>query len=331
MTGLVIQFLIIAGIVVIAGTYLAKYADELGEITGMGRSLAGILLLALATSLPELLVGCKAVLIPAEDLAVGDLLGSSLFNLLILAILDLVSRSRGRMLSRTSDTHALSALTGILLTAIVAFFILYEMNWTFLRLGPGAWVLLVAYLYSMRLIYHDQQLQRRQNPDSEETGEMPVENSGKVIFGFILATAVIFIAAPILAEISDELANQSGLGGTIVGTLFVALVTSLPELVTTMTALRMGAVDLAVGNIFGSNAFNMGLLVGIDLCYEGSLLSAVSSTHAITAAMVIIVTAVSLQGMLYRPPKRLWVLEPDAVLMILLVSSALIVVWLMGH
>ncbi|QDT91563.1 hypothetical protein Pan161_32220 [Gimesia algae] len=93
----------------------------------------------------------------------------------------------------------------------------------------------------------------------------------------------------------------------------------------------MGSVDLAVGNIFGSNAFNMVLLVGIDLFYDGSLLASVSPTYAVTAAMVIIVTAVSIQGLLYRAEKRFWILEPDVVLMILLVLSALTIVCYTDH
>jgi len=328
MAGLIVQFILVSLVVIVAGVMLARYADQLGEVTGMGRSMAGIIFLALATSLPELLVGCESVLIPAVDLALGDLLGSSLFNLLILAVLDLCTKTQVGILSKSSAAHAMSAVSSILVTAIILFFLMIDLDWTFLHLGPGSWCVLLTYLFCLRLLYFDQQYALSQTGELVETEKL---STGKVITGFFLSTAVIFIAAPYLAKVSSELAEVSGLGGTIFGTLFVALITSLPEVVTTIAALRMGAVDLAVGNIFGSNTFNMVLIVGIDAVYEGSFLAATSSTHAVTAAMIIFVTAVALQGLLYRAEKRFWVIEPDAVLVILLVIAALTVVYNIAH
>ncbi|MCH7988645.1 MAG: hypothetical protein IID46_05760, partial [Planctomycetes bacterium] len=140
----------------------------------------------------------------------------------------------------------------------------------------------------------------------------------------------IVTAARYLDKTADEFAKESELGGTIVGTVFVALVTSLPEISTTLAAVRMKAYDLAVGNILGSNAFNMAALIGVDLFYSGPLLSSVSETHAITAATVIIVTAVLIMGLLYRAEKRHWIIEPDAELVILLVVAAFAVVCWFG-
>jgi cation:H+ antiporter len=328
MAGLIAQFVLIALVVVVAGTLLARFADELGMITGMGRSMAGVVLLALATSLPELLVGCKAAMIPAVDLTLGDLLGSSLFNLLILAVLDLCTKTHGAALSKSASAHALSAVSGILLTAVVLFFLMVKLPGTFLRLGPGSWFLLVTYLFCLRLIFFDQQYALSQAPKAAET---PTMSRVKSVTGYLLSAAVIFVAAPKLASVASELADITGLGGTIVGTLFVALIPSLPEAVTTLTALRMGATDLAIGNIFGSNAFNMLIFVGVDLFYDGSLFAAASETHAVTAAMVIFVTAVAIQGLLYRAEKRLWIVEPDAALLVVLVVAALSVVFWMSH
>ena len=102
-----IQFLICAAVIIVAGTFLSKYADAIAELTGLGRLLIGSVLLAGATSLPELTVDISAVRLGAVDLAVGDLLGSSLMNLLILAVVDLSYYSRGRMLSKQAAAHAL--------------------------------------------------------------------------------------------------------------------------------------------------------------------------------------------------------------------------------
>ena len=106
----------------------------------------------------------------------------------------------------------------------------------------------------------------------------------------------------------------------------MALVTSLPEATTTFSALRLGMTDMAIGNILGSNTFNMVILIGLDLSFGSPILSSISSTHAVTAAAVILVTCVATQGMLYRVERRVWLIEPDAILVILLVLGALALV-----
>src|SRR3990172_4349029 len=98
MAMLVLQFLGAALAIVVAGTFLTRYADAIGERTRLCRTLAGMMLLATATSLPELAVDCNLARMGLPNLALGDLLGSSLFNLLILAILDLAHRGPTRML-----------------------------------------------------------------------------------------------------------------------------------------------------------------------------------------------------------------------------------------
>lgn len=325
MLSLFLVFGLLAVVVVVAATFLAGCADRIAEATGISRSLAGLVLLAVATSLPEFTVGWSAVWIGAQDLAVGELLGSSLFNLLILSILDLLTSTRGRILSRAGAAHALSATAGVLLTAVVLIVILLNWDWTFLRLGAGSFAILAAYLLSLRLVYFDQQFALREHETLP--APMPVPLRGAVI-GYLAAAAAIFLAAPKMTTTAEDIATITGLGHTFVGTVFVALVTSLPEAVTTLTAIRMGSVDMAVGNIFGSNAFNMVIVAGIDLASSNAVLANVSPSHAITATAVILVTSVAILGLLYRVEKRWWILEPDAVLMILLVLAALTVVYL---
>lgn len=330
MTQLVLEFIGQSLIIIVAGTFLVRFSDTLGEALGMGRSLAGMFLLATATSLPELLVGCHAARIGAVDLAVGDLLGSSLCNLLILAVLDLATKTRGRMLSFTASAHALSAITSMLLTALVLTFLLLpsEYDVSFGRVGLGSIVIAVGYLFCVRLVYYDQQVARQvANVEEAIAARTPLTKSA---LGYLSTTGVIFYIAPKLAETSDLLATRSGLGGTFFGTVFVALITSLPEAVTSVSALRMGAVDMAIGNIFGSNAFNMVMFIGLDLSYGDSILAAASAVHSVTAVAVILVTCVATLGMLYRAEKRYWICEPDAVLIILLVLGSLGLIYLLG-
>jgi cation:H+ antiporter len=324
MTALSLQFFGAAAVIVVAGTFLTRYADAIGERTGLGRTLAGIVLLATATSLPELAVDCNLGHKGLANLALGDLLGSSLFNLLILAVLDLSHRGPQRMFSRIASAHALSATMSIAMTAICLVFLTARLNLTFGGIGPGPILLAVTYVLGLRLVYFDQQFAAQQLPPelhAEVESQLPPLN--RAAFGYAATTLVILVTAPFLAAAADGLADETGLGGTFIGTTLVALSTSLPELITTFTAVRAGAYDLAVGNIFGSNTFNMVILLPVDGFFDGSLLSAASATHTVTAACVILVTSVAVLGLLYRPEKRYWIIEPDALLVIVLVLASL--------
>ena len=324
MLALAVTFCSLAAVIVVAGVLLARCSDTLAETTGMGRSMAGLVLLAGATSLPELSVGWSAVRLGAYDLTLGGLIGSSLLNLLILAILDLTTRTRGTMLSKLAAAHALSAIASIMLTAIAVFFILLEIEVVFLRLGMGSWCLIAAYLLTLRLIFVDQHYTAALTA-TEAT--VPPMSMKKAAAGYLVAASAIFMAGPALASSAESLAEQTGLGATFFGTVFVALITSLPEAVTTFAAIRLGTVDMAVGNILGSNSFNIAMLGVIDLATPVSLLSSVSPTHAITGISAILVTAVVVAGLLYRAEKRWWLLEPDALLVVLLVLGSLFAVY----
>ena len=333
MLPLVASFLGLAAIVAVAGTLLTRSADRIAAATGLGRLLVGSVLLAAATSLPELSVDVAAVRAGMPDLAVGDLLGSSLMNLLILAGIDLAQRSGRRMLSREAASHALSATLSIAVTGLVGLALLTTgrlppLAW--LGIGGWSWAILVAWLLGARMLFLDQRISAR--AAAEATGERAVPPAGcRALTGpaiaFTAAAAVLFVAGPRLAHTADSLAEQSGLGRTFVGTTLVALTTSLPELVASVAAVRMGAFDLAIGNTFGSNAFNMVLFVPLDAFHEGPLFAAVSPAHAVTALAVIVATAIAVLGQLYHEDRRIPVFEPDAVLVLLVVIGALVMAY----
>lgn len=325
-----IEFLLCAAVIILAGSFLTKYADALADLTGFGRLLVGSILLAGTTSLPELTVDISAVRLGLPDMAVGDLMGSSLFNLMILAVIDLLHHSRGRLLSRASAAHALSATVSIGLTALAAAGILLGQrphSFTVFGVDGISLAILVVYVLGLRLVFYDQRVSAARTDSSSQDVLMPASPHTtlvRALTGFAVAAAAILIAGPFMAEAAGTLAELSGLGGTFVGTTLVALSTSLPELVASLTAVRMGAFDLAVGNVFGSNAFNMVLLIPLDVVYrEGSLLSAVSPNHALTCLASIVVTCVAVAGQLYQVERRTKFIEPDALLVIVLICGAI--------
>ncbi|MBM3272795.1 hypothetical protein FJY94_06045 [Candidatus Kaiserbacteria bacterium] len=332
-----LEFLALAAVVVLAGTFLARSADQIAEITRLGRLLIGSVLLAAVTSLPELTVDLSAVRQGMPDLAAGDLFGSSLMNLLILAVLDLAHRSGGKMLSREAAAHALSATLSIALTALAGMAILTATRLpesSILGIGIWSWGIFVAYLLGVRMIFLDQRVSARSAADAAEAAELdkggkqPVQPPlWKPAVIFSVAATVLFLAGPRLAHAAGQLADLSGLGKTFVGTTLVALCTSLPELVASITALRMKSFDLVIGNIFGSNAFNMIMFVPLDAAHPGSLFADISPSHAVTSLAVILATTVAVLGQLYHVEKRRRVVEPDALLMLLILGGALFLVY----
>jgi cation:H+ antiporter len=335
MTADVALFLATAVVIVIAGAVLTQCGDVIAKRTQLGGLLVGTILIAGATSLPELGVNITSVRRGDADLAAGDLLGSSLMNLLILAVLDLTRHSRGRMLSQASARQALGATSSIALTAIVAIFIVLSSRMAALevwRVGPGTIVLLAGYLMCLRLIHHGRQgsdTESAEDPSSWPPLLRKLDLRGAII-GYVIAGAVILIAAPLLSRAAGNLAEHTGLGGTFFGSTFVALSTSLPEAVTTFTAVRIRALDMAMGNILGSNAFNMVLFIPLDFVFDGSLLAAVSPSHAYTALCVIVVTCVVLLSQLYPVERRKPLLEPDAWLAIILIAASFTGLYFIG-
>ena len=337
---LIWQFLLLAGAVAAAGSVLARSADQIAEATGLGRLLVGSLLLAAVTSLPELSVDIAAIRSGYVDLAAGDLFGSSLMNLLILALVDLSIRSGRKMLSREGAAHALSATLGIAVTSLAGLAIVTADKLPvaiILGMSGWSWAILLSYLFGARMIFINQRISARLAAESQsDEGGLSQERSARkpsfllsaIIFG--TATVVLCFAGPKLAHVAGALAEETGLGGTFVGTTLVAVTTSLPELVASLTAIRMGAIDLAIGNAFGSNAFNIVLFVPLDFLHDGSIFLSMSGAHAVTAFTVVLATAIAVLGQLYHGERRLPFIEPDAFLMLFVVLGGLFLIYSLG-
>lgn len=328
-------FLILATIIIVAGSWLAYFGDGIAETTGFGRLLVGSVLLAGATSLPELSVDLSAVQLNLPDLAVGDLLGSSLMNLLILAILDLTRHSRGKMLSRIAAGHALGGSFSIAMAALAGLALMTVSKFAHLSfLGAHLWLWLigVAYFIGVRMVYLDQRLAVRA---AEEQGTSHSANAsrltlGQSLLGFGVCALVILLIGPRMAATAGEIADKSGLGHTFVGTTLVALCTSLPELSASLAAVRLGAFDMAVGNVFGSNSFNMLLLLPLDIVYSGNLMLAANSVHLVSVFAAIAATSVVVMGQLYHAERRTFMVEPDAATVIGLILAALGLIYCAG-
>jgi cation:H+ antiporter len=323
-------------VIVLAGTKVARCGDQIAELTGLGRLWIGAVLVATATSLPELFTDVSAALLDAPDLAVGDLFGSNMANMLILGIIDLLHRQK-RVWQQAAYEQTLIAALAMALTGLAGALILFKVGITHLGVGLGSLLLIIIYVLGMRVVYRQENVQRRQKESErvveagKDLGAATIRHAAlkRALGGFSLAALAILVAAPFLATSANDIAEMTGISQTYIGTSLVAITTSLPELVTALAAVRLGAFDLAVGNLFGSNAFNMAVLFIVDVAYRpGSLLSAVSPAHAITALWSIILMNIGLMGIIYRAEKRFLLIEPDSLLIIV---SYAIGMWLLAR
>ncbi|MGZ8380472.1 MAG: sodium:calcium antiporter [Nitrospira sp.] len=317
-------FVVSASAIVFAGTKLSRYGDQIAELTGLGRLWIGVVLMAAATSLPEVFTTMSAGWINAPDLAAGNLFGAGMSNMLTLGLIDLLYRQK-RVWQQAALGHTLTAALAMVLTALAAFFVLLRVEVVQMGIGLESVILLILYVLGMRLVFRQEDMARRQLEHKavvEGMAEEPGFDGGRrdalrhAVRGFSVGALVLLIAAPVLAWSAERIAEESGMTATFIGTSLVAITTSLPELVVSISAVRLGAFDLAVGNLFGSNAFNMAAFFFADLAYRGGgLLSTVSSTHALTALWAIIMMNIGLMGIMYRAERRFRLIEPDSLLM----------------
>jgi len=302
-----LKFLLCLVIILFSGTKLARYGDAIAGKTGWGGVWIGLVLLAAITSMPELTTGVSSVaLVGLPDLALGTLFGSCLFNLAILALLDILYHPTP-ILSRVSLRHVASAGVGMLLIAIAAAAILAGEGLSGLALGwvgiPSI-VILILYLVAVRWMFCFE----RSHPapqleaDSFQCADIPVK---MVYLRFILAAAAVIGAGIWLSFIGDEITMTTGWDASFVGSLFLAITSSMPELVVTIAALRLGALDMAVANILGSNMFNIAIIAPVDLFYaQGAILSSASAAHLVTAAVAIVMSLLVIVGLRFRQKRK---------------------------
>lgn len=320
----ILGFLVCAAFIVYSGTKLSVYGDQLASLTGLSRAWLGLVLMASVTSMPELLTGYSAAaLVGAPDLAVGNVLGSCLFNILVIAMVDLLAPRRA-VAAPASLEHLVTAAFGILMLGVVGLAFLQpaafgQMGW----LGGSSLVLAVLYPVAMYAVFrYGQQMAPAlstapaEGPAPGESITAPAPTGGglrPVLLRFGLHALVVMGSALALPYFSEHLAEASGLGQSFFGTFALALTTSLPELVVSLAAVRLGSLDMALGNLLGSNLCNLFLLAVIDATYTaGPLLAHANASHLLTLLGAIALTAISLVGLVMRPARTSrW--SPDTV------------------
>ncbi|HSA96915.1 MAG TPA: sodium:calcium antiporter [Acidobacteriota bacterium] len=326
-----IEFLLVTGLILFSGSRLSRYGDMIAEKTGLSRLWLGLVLMAAVTSLPELATGLSSVAFAGlPNVAAGDILGSCVFNMFLLSLLDALS-GKVPLASRTHQGSLLTAGIFLLLVSAVGVGLfagdrLPGLGW----IGLYTPVLLFGYLGAMRLAFRYEK-RGAAAPGTRGTGE-PLYRSvtlKRAVLGYVVNAALVVGAAIFLPRIAEGIARLTGLGTTFVGNVFVAMSTSLPELTVTIASFRLGAIDTAVGNLFGSNLFNMAILGLDDLFYfKSPLLAAVEKQHIVPALSAVAMTGLAVAGLIYRSSKKRSVLSWDSagILLVFVVNMILLYV-----
>jgi cation:H+ antiporter len=316
-------FIVCAVIIFFAGKKLSYYGDLLAERTGMSKGWIGFILMATVTSLPELMVGISSVaIVESADLAVGDILGSCAFNLGILAIMDAFIPKSKTLLGLASPTHMLNAGLGIFMLTLVGFAFFTPASFAIVPgLSIMSIVFFIVYLFAVKIIYTNESKNKHQNTSIEIVPNTLAQaiTLKKVIAKYAVFAFVIILAALALPFFADYIAEQAGLEKSFVGTFMLAVSTSLPEIAVSIAAVRMGSIDMAVGNLLGSNLFNILILAIDDVFYsKGILLEDASDSHIFSVLCTILMFAVVIVGLSYHAKgKRFW-LAWDALVIFLI-------------
>jgi cation:H+ antiporter len=218
------------------------------------------------------------------------------------------------------------------LITLSLFFLLANVQIKIFWVGLDSLIIVAIYIFAVRLISREGQLDKGKH-EKVKPQDIP-SGTPKLwvgIVGFLAAATVLIIVTPMLVRISNTISEVTGLGTTFVGTTLVALVTSLPELVTTISAIRIGASDMAIGNLFGSNMFNVFALGLTDFIYSGGrFLDIIDPSFALVGMLGLLMTAVALVGNLARLEKRIWFIEIDALALFIIYISGMLILYQRG-
>lgn len=334
MTQIWFTFIVMAFFIIVAGTYISLFGEIIADKSGLGQVFIGVVLISLATSLPELVTSITSAVVGAPDIAVGNAFGSNTFNLAMLSLADLL-QGHGPLLLRVNYSHIITGLLGILLSALVVFSLIVShfmnIHLSIFGIGIDSIVLLLSYLGGMILIFkYDKKnpLDKKHKVKKEKIHKYSYKTA---LIGFAAAAVVILFSGICLTTTAEEIALLTGIDQSFIGTILVAAATSLPELVAIIAAVKINAYNLAVGNVFGSNIVNMAVIFFADLFYQqGVLLVDAKIIHIVTAVVGIIMTTIILIGLFYRSRRSFLFMGWDAILAALVYLAGVYILFQLG-
>lgn len=334
-----IPVFVVAGVVVwFAGARITGYANTISQKTGIGQATIGVLMLGGITSLPEVAVALTSSISGDAALAVNSVLGGVAMQVAILAVADAIIGKRALTSVVPDPTVMVQAGLKILLLSIVAAAIMVG---DFPVLGAGVWMWLLLMVTGLSFWVIAQNPGKRSWLASGSDGREERDNQAQahkgsdtslesVITKAAIAGAVIIAAGYVLSRSADVIAEETGLGDSFVGAVFLAISTSLPEVSTVFAAVRRGLFTLAVSDIFGTNLFDIGLLFLVDITGGGdAVINEVGAFSGFAALLGLTVTAIFLVGLAERRDRTIWRMGYDSAAVLVCYLGGLIVLYVL--
>jgi cation:H+ antiporter len=300
-------FAMAAFIIAIAGVRMTRIADTLADATGLGEAIVGALFLGGSTSLPGITTSVTAAAEGYAELAISNAAGGIAAQTVFLAIADMAHRNINLEHAAASVANLMH---GALLTVLLAIPLIAVTGpqvslWS---VHPASVVIIAAYVFGLRLVSKAQtepmwRPYRTAETRLDELQKIKVKRSKLVMLWlrFAVLAVVVGFAGYVVAQAGATISNRTGISETVVGGLLTAIATSLPELVTSVSAVRQGALTLAVGGIIGGNCFDVLFVSFSDFAYrEGSIYAALTAQQSFMIALSILLTGVLLLGLLRR-------------------------------
>jgi cation:H+ antiporter len=321
--------------ILLMGVRITRLADRLADATGLGEAVFGAVLLGGTTSLAGIVTSVTAALANHPQLAVSNAVGGIAVQTAFLAIADLAYR---RVNLEHAAASAENLLSGALLCGLLGLVLLaaHGPAWQMWSMHPVSFILFGGYLFGVRLASRAHQqpawtplMTRETKPDrpaSARSGDHPVSNRRQWL-AFCLLAAGVTLAGYLVAVSGIALVRSTGISETVVGGLFTAIATSLPELVTSIAAVRQGALTLAIGGIIGGNTFDVLFVALADAAYRpGSIYHAIDHEPLFVISLTIVMTSILLLGMLHREKRGVGNIGFEGAMILLLYTGGFSVI-----
>jgi len=305
-----IKLFICAAIIFFAGRHVAIYADIIAEKTKLGGLWIGIILVSVATSLPELFTGIGSVtLANAPNLTIGNLIGANSYNLLNIALIDILGKSSTPLLSSLSSGQLMTAVFTLVPIMLVTVSIMLSRSgyalFSIANIGIFSFLIIISYCILTKIIYNFEKGRSSKEEDIPQNKKYKDTSLNKTYFNFALSAFAIIVSGIWLAYIGKELSSVLNLGESFTGNLFIGFITTLPEITVSIAAIMIGAKEIAIANMLGSNLFNMVIVFFDDVLYrKAPILEVVSPGNIISGCTVMAMTAVIILAMVTKVKRR---------------------------
>ncbi len=329
---LLLIFVVAAIAVWIAGIQLSNTTDVLSSRLGFGEALGGLILLAIATNLPEMAITVSAALQHNFEIATGNILGGVAIQTVVLVLLDVfgIRGDTPLMYRAASLTLVLEGLIVIAVLIVAIMATQLPQSLIVDRISPGAVLIAILWIVGLWLIGQAQKglpwQEQNNTADAQEakqdTAQQSDQHQDKSLVRawtvFLIASIVTLIAGVGLEEAGDAIANQLGISGVVFGATVLAAATSLPEISTGLASLKLEDYELAVSDIFGGNAFLPVLFLLATLISGETVLPRAGKTDIYIAGLGILLTVVYLYGLIFRSEKRVLRMGVDSFVVLVL-------------